>query len=129
MGEREVRNVLAIPAFRRLWIALTLSSLGDWLGLVPTLVPPSQLESANRLSLVTTYGSAAVASTLFAVLAEVSQALGHGFQHFRSNPIDLALYIDAMTFLVSAATVFTLRMISSPRGADGTAPEERPSTW
>ena len=225
MGEREVRNVLAIPAFRRLWIALTLSSLGDWLGLVattklaqqletgykaglyaiasvlavrlipalvigpfagawadrfnhrytmvtadvlrfglyasipfvrtlwwllvasflieslslfwipakeasvPTLVPRSQLESANRLSLVTTYGSAAVASTLFAVLAEVSQALGHGFQHFRSNPIDLALYIDALTFLVSAATVFTLRMISSPRGADGTAPEERPSTW
>src|SRR4051812_36267681 len=225
MGEREVRNVLAIPAFRRLWIALTLSSLGDWLGLVattklaqqletgykaglyaiasvlavrlipalvigpfagawadrfnrrytmvtadvlrfglyasipivrtlwwllvatflieslslfwipakeasvPTLVPRSQLESANRLSLVTTYGSAAVASTLFAVLAEVSQALGHGFQHFRSNPIDLALYIDALTFLVSAATVFTLRMISSPRGADGNAPEERPSAW
>ena len=225
MGEREVRNVLAIPAFRRLWIALTLSSLGDWLGLVattklaqqletgykaglyaiasvlavrlipaliigpfagawadrfnrrytmvtadvlrfglyasipivrtlwwllvatflieslslfwipakeasvPTLVPRNQLESANRLSLVTTYGSAAVASTLFAVLAEVSQALGHEFQHFRSNPIDLALYIDALTFLVSAATVFTLRMISSPRSADGTAPEERPSAW
>src|SRR5438270_5860334 len=225
MGEREVRNVLAIPAFRRLWIALSLSSLGDWLGLVattklaqeletsykgglyaiasvlavrlipalvigpfagawadrfnrrytmvtadvlrfglyasipmvrtlwwllvasflieslslfwipaeeasvPTLVPPSQLESANRLSLVTTYGSAAVASTLFALLAEVSHALGHGLTHFRSNPVDLALYFDALTFLVSAGTVFTLRMISSPRTADGSPVEDRPSTW
>ena len=225
MGEREVRNVLAIPAFRRLWVALSLSSLGDWLGLVattklageletgysvrlyaiasvlavrlipalligpfagawadrfnrrytmvtadvlrfglyasiplvrtlswlliatflieslslfwipakeasvPSLVPASHLESANRLSLVTTYGSAAVASTLFAVLAEVSQALGHGFSHFRSNPIDLALYFDALTFLVSAGTVFTLRMVSSPRGADGEGREERPSAW
>ena len=224
MGEHEVRNVLAISAFRRLWIALSLSSLGDWLGFVatttlakelesgysaglyaiasvlavrlmpaivigpfagawadrfnrrytmvtadvlrfglyasipivrtlwwllvasflieslslfwipakeasvPTLVPRSLLESANRLSLVTTYGSAAVASTLFAVLAEVSHALGHGLTHFRSNPVDLALYFDALTFLVSAATVFSLRMISSPRAADG-ASEERPSTW
>ena len=225
MGEREVRNVLAIPAFRRLWIALSLSSLGDWLGFVatttlakelesgysaglyaiasvlavrlapalfigpfagawadrfnrrytmvtadvlrfglyasiplvrtlwwllvasflieslslfwipakeasvPTLVPASHLESANRLSLVTTYGSAAVASTLFALLAEVSHALGHGLTHFRSNPVDLALYFDALTFLVSAATVFTLRMISSPRTADGSTPEDRPTTW
>ena len=225
MGEHEVRSVLAIPAFRRLWIALSLSSLGDWLGFVattklagqletgyraglyaiasvlavrllpalvigpfagawadrfnrrytmvtadvlrfglyasiplvrtlwwllvasflieslslfwipakeasvPTLVPPSQLESANRLSLVTTYGSAAVASTLFAVLVEVSNALGHGLANFARNPIDLALYFDAVTFLVSAATVFTLRMISSPRSADGSAPEYRPSTW
>ena len=225
MGEREVRNVLAIPAFRRLWIALSLSSLGDWLGLlattklaqqletgyqaglyaiasvlavrlfpaliigpfagawadrfnrrytmvtadvlrfglyasipivhtlwwlliatflieslslfwipakeasVPTLVPPSQLESANRLSLVTTYGSAAVASTIFALLAEVSQALGHGLTHFARNPIDLALYFDAATFLVSAVTVFSLRMISSPRSADGTSSQDRPTTW
>ena len=224
MGEHEVRSVLAIPAFRRLWIALSLSSLGDWLGFVattklagqletgykaglyaiasvlavrllpalvigpfagawadrfnrrytmvtadvlrfglyasiplvrtlwwllvasflieslslfwipakeasvPTLVPPSQLESANRLSLVTTYGSAAIASTLFAVLVEVSHAIGHGLANFARNPIDLALYFDAVTFLVSAGTVFTLRMISSPRGANE-ARDDRPKTW
>ena len=29
-----LRGVLRIPAFRRLWIALSLSSLGDWLGLL-----------------------------------------------------------------------------------------------
>ncbi len=32
----DVRNVLGYPAFRRLWIALSLSSLGDWLGLLAT---------------------------------------------------------------------------------------------
>ena len=31
-----VRNVLSYPAFRRLWIALSVSSFGDWLGLLAT---------------------------------------------------------------------------------------------
>src|SRR5882724_602909 len=30
----DVRAVLRIGAFRKLWIALSLSSLGDWLGLL-----------------------------------------------------------------------------------------------
>src|SRR5690625_1066883 len=30
----EARNVLAITSFRRLWISLSLSSLGDWLSLL-----------------------------------------------------------------------------------------------
>ena len=228
-GEREVRNVLGFREFRRLWIALSLSSLGDWLGFVattalaqelakelaeehpyrtslyavagviavrllpaviigpfagawgdrfnrrytmvvadvlrfglyasipivhtllwllvasflieslslfwipakeasvPNLVPASHLESANRISLITTYGSAAVASTLFALLAEVTHVLGHAFSHFKSNPIDLALYFDAATFLVSAITVFSLRSIGAAQRPD--AGEERLSTW
>ena len=32
--DHDLRAVLRIPAFRRLWIALGLSSLGDWLGLL-----------------------------------------------------------------------------------------------
>lgn len=32
----ELRGVLSYPAFRKLWIALGLSSLGDWLGLLAT---------------------------------------------------------------------------------------------
>jgi dTMP kinase len=95
---------------------------------VPNLVPATHLESANRLSLITTYGSAAVAGTLFSLLDEVSQLLGKAFSHFHSNPIDLALYFDAATFLFSAVTVFTLREISSARPA-GDATGERGSTW
>ena len=224
-GEREVRNVLGFREFRRLWIALSLSSLGDWLGFVatvalaqdlvhhgyslklyatasviavrlipaliigpfagawgdrfnrrytmvvadvlrfglyasipvvhtlwwllvasfliesfslfwipakeasvPNLVPASHLESANRISLITTYGSAVVASSLFALLDEVNHVLGHVFEHFRTNSVDLALYFDAATFLVSAATVWSLRTIDSAQ-ASQQAPEDRVSTW
>ncbi|MBV9290957.1 MAG: dTMP kinase, partial [Frankiales bacterium] len=83
---------------------------------------------ANRISLLTTYGSAAVASTLFALLAEVNHVLGAAFHHFKSNQIDLALYFDAATFLASAVTVFTLRSISSPKPAEAAAGEPM-STW
>lgn len=222
-GGHEVRNVLGFRDFRRLWIALSLSSLGDWLGFVatttlaqelengysaglyaiasviavrlapaliigpfagawgdrfnrrytmvtadvlrfglyasiplvhtlwwllvasflieslslfwipakeatvPNLVPPSHLESANRISLITTYGSAAVASSLFALLAEVNHVLGRAFEHFRSNPVDLALYLDAATFLFSAVTVWSLRTITGPQ-ATSPSGGERVST-
>ncbi|MBC7638865.1 MAG: hypothetical protein H7231_03665, partial [Rhodoferax sp.] len=34
--DHDVRAVLAITPFRRLWLALGLSSFGDWLGLLAT---------------------------------------------------------------------------------------------
>jgi dTMP kinase len=127
----------SIPIVHSLWWLLVASFLIESLSLfwipakeasVPNLVPASHLESANRLSLITTYGSAAVAGTLFALLAEVNHALGAAFTHFRSNPIDLALYFDAATFLFSAVTVWTLREISSPRPQTD-ASGERVGTW
>jgi len=127
----------SIPIVHTLWWLLVAAFLIESLSLfwipakeasVPNLVPPSHLESANRISLITTYGSAVVASTLFALLDEVSHLLGHAFTHFRSNQVDLALYFDAVTFLVSAATVYTLRSISSPRSTEA-GPADRPSTW
>jgi dTMP kinase len=216
----DLRGVLSIQSFRRLWIALSFSSLGDWLGLlattalavhlsgsfakqnyaiggvfffrllpavifgpfagafadrfdrrktmvicdllrcslvvsiavfhslpwlfgasfliesvslfwipakeasVPNLVPRQRLEAANQLSLITTYGTAPVASVLFALLAKFNDALAHGIHFFTTNPTDLALYLDAATFLVSAATVSTLKEISGHRaraGVDGEA--------
>jgi dTMP kinase len=127
----------SIPIVHTLWWLLVASFLIESLSLfwipakeasVPNLVPRSHLESANRLSLITTYGSAAVAGTLFALLAEVNHFLGAAFVHFRSNPVDLALYFDAATFLFSAITVFTLREISSPRPPTDAA-GERIGTW
>lgn len=221
--ELEVRNVLAIKPFRRLWISLSLSSLGDWLGFlattalasqlansyshqlyavaavlfvrllpaifigpiagawadkfnrrttmvvtdilrfllflsiplvlqlwwllvasfliecaslfwipakeasIPNLVPRNQLESANQLTLVTTYGFGAVAAALFAALSFVNRVLAHELSFFRTNPVNLALYIDAATFLVSALTIVNLREINSvaPTGKDdGQAAEQ-----
>ncbi len=221
--ELEVRSVLAIKPFRRLWISLSLSSLGDWLGFlattalayelnhsysakeyavagvlfvrllpalligpiagawadrfnrrttmvvtdiirfllflsiplephlwwllvasfliecaslfwipakeasIPNLVPRNQLESANQLNLVTTYGFGAVAAALFAALAFVNRVLAHDLSFFRTNPVNLALYIDAATFMVSALTIVNLHQINSvaPRIAeDGDAGEQ-----
>lgn len=70
---------------------------------MPNLVPPAQLEKANQLSLLTTYGSAPVAAVVFSVLSVISNAVMKG--------PDLALYFNAVTFLVSAGTIFSLREI------------------
>jgi dTMP kinase len=206
-----IRGVLGITAFRRLWIALSLSSLGDWLGLlaqsalaktiagngyaqqsyavagvfalrlipailfgpiagvvadrldrrwtmvtgdsvrcllfvsipivhtlwwlfaatflievaamfwipakeatVPNLVPRGALESANQVSLLTAYGTAPIAAGIFTVLALITKVLGRHFAFFTGNPVNLALYFDAATFLFSALTI--ARLTGIPRG-------------
>ena len=82
---------------------------------VPNLVPRERLEAANQLSLIATYGSAPVAAAVFASLGLLSRAIGEGIPHFSTNTTDLALYVDAATFLFSAVTIFRLRTIPSPR--------------
>ncbi|MCW2681869.1 MAG: dTMP kinase, partial [Frankiales bacterium] len=92
---------------------------------VPNLVPPEQLEGANQLTLIATYGSAPVAALVFGALSLVSAALGNGFDYFRTGPVDLALYVNAATFLFAAATVFRIRDLPSPvrvRRGDAGAP-------
>ena len=79
---------------------------------VPNLVPKDQLERANQVSLTSTYGSAPVAAAMFSVLALISGAIFANQQ----QQANLALYINAATFLVSAATIFTLREIPKQRG-------------
>jgi dTMP kinase len=215
-SEAEVRHVLALKPFRRLWISLSLSSLGDWLGFlattslaqqlvgsysaklyaiggvlfvrllpalvigpvagvwadrfnrrttmvvadavrfalfvsiplmqtlpwlfaasfliecaslfwipakeasIPNLVPRNRLESANQLALVTTYGFGAVAAVVFSALSFVNRVLAHEFSFFQTNPVNLALYLDALTFAVSGLTILGLRELSSarPRGLE-----------
>jgi len=82
----------------------------------PNLVPRDKLERANQVSMITTYGTAPVAAGLFSVLALVSEVaskwlptLGH------TNNVDLALYFNAASYLVSAATVYFLKEISKFR--------------
>ncbi|HVS69207.1 MAG TPA: dTMP kinase [Mycobacteriales bacterium] len=223
--ENELRSVLAIRPFRMLWISLSLSSLGDWLGFlattsvayalssgygprnyaiavvlfvrllpaviigpiagawadrfnrrttmvvtdlirfglflsiplyltlwwlfvatfliecnslfwipakeasIPNLVPRERLETANKLSLVTTYGFGAIAAVLFAALSFVNRVLAHNFHWFRTNPVDLSLYIDALTFLVSAVTIINLRELSGVPRAVSHESGEQLSLW
>jgi dTMP kinase len=83
---------------------------------VPNLVPPDRLEQANQLSLLTTYGTAPIAGLVFGLLELISRALGSipAASHYFTtelNQVNLALYFNAATFVVSALTIFALREI------------------
>jgi len=72
---------------------------------IPNLVPPDKLEQANQYSLFTTFGTAPVAGLIFVLLAGIGRALG-------SNQVNLALYFDTATFIVSAITIYALKEIA-----------------
>jgi dTMP kinase len=78
---------------------------------IPNLVPPDRLEQANQLSLFTTFGTAPIAGLVFGLLELISRALGSVSSYFRTDQVDLALFFNAATFVVSALTVYTLREI------------------
>ena len=119
---------LSIPLVPHLWWLLVASFLIECASLfwipakeasIPNLVPRNQLESANQLSLLTTYGFGAVAAALFAALSFVNRVLAHDLSFFRTNPVNLALYIDAATFMVSALTIVNLHRDQQRRGRQG----------
>jgi dTMP kinase len=82
---------------------------------VPNLVPADRLDQANQLSLLTTYGTAPVAGLLFGLLELISRMLSATSHYFTTDRVNLALYFNAATFVVSALTVFALREISRHR--------------
>jgi dTMP kinase len=75
---------------------------------VPNLLPRGALETANQLTLVTTYGVTPVLAALtFAGMARLPRIGG------RIDPTYVALWFDALTFLASALVVyFGIREIS-----------------
>ncbi|MDQ1487200.1 MAG: dTMP kinase, partial [Actinomycetota bacterium] len=112
---------VSIPLVHTLWWLLAATFLIETMSLfwipakeatVPNLVPREKLEQANQLSLLTTYGSAPVAALVFSLLTLLTGVLARAMPFFTTNRVDLALYFDASTFLVSAATIFSLREIS-----------------
>jgi dTMP kinase len=83
---------------------------------VPNMIRKDQLEPANQLSLITTYGLTPVlASLVFAVLAVVGRYLDTVTTSVDEN--DLALYLNALTYLVAAAIIWQLSSISGRGGA------------
>ncbi len=83
---------------------------------VPNLVPRDKLEQANQLSLFTTYGTAPIAGTA------VHRAHPHQPGCYSTNQVDLALYFNAVTFVVSALTIFMLRELRSRRSTAISSP-------
>ncbi len=125
---------LSIPLVGALWwlfVATFLVECGSlfWIpakeASVPNLIRKDQLEEANQVSLVTTYGITPVAAALvFSVLALLTRLLADRFEFFVGNRVDLALYINALTFLVSALTVRTIHRISGRPVGTGGAPTQ-----
>src|SRR3954468_4386671 len=81
---------------------------------VPNMLRKDQIEPANQLSLVTTYGLTPVtAAIVFAVLS----TLGGSMDLPWLSATDLALYLNALTFLVAAIVIWNLPSISGRRAA------------
>ena len=86
---------------------------------VPNVVKdPQQLASANSLGLVAAYGTFPLGAAFFAILAGVSKWLGdiHYLGRFHQQQI-LPIWVDALTFLVSALLISGLPLDETVRGA------------
>jgi dTMP kinase len=87
---------------------------------VPNLVPKHKLESANQVSLLASYGTAPIAAIVFSLLAIFSGAINSALgNQTPASAADIALYINAISFLYCAYIVWKLREI--PPGAATTA--------
>ena len=82
---------------------------------VPNLVPRDKLENANQVSLLAAYGTAPIAAILFSLLTLLSGAIAAVSPLLPSNSVDVALYINAASFLFAAWTIRGLKEI--PKGA------------
>jgi dTMP kinase len=120
-----VRGALfvTIPLVGTLWWVFVVTVLVEvvslvWLpakdATVPNLVPRHRLEAANQISLATTYGSALPAAALFTGLTLVDKLYRNLFVDFPNGPIDLAIYFNGISFVVSGIVISRLRDL--PRG-------------
>jgi dTMP kinase len=82
---------------------------------VPNLVPRDKLESANQVSLLAAYGTAPIAAILFSLLTLLSSAIAAISPLIPSDSIAIALYLNALSFLFAAWTIFGIKEI--PKGA------------
>src|SRR4029453_10453666 len=87
-----------IEAFSLFWIPAKDAA-------VPNMLRKDQLEPANQLSLVTTYGLTPVAAAVvFALLTSLGGRISELLPG--TNEVDLALYVNALTFLVAAVVIW-----------------------
>jgi dTMP kinase len=82
---------------------------------VPNLVGKDKLESANQVSLLAAYGTAPIAAILFSLLTLFANAIESLFPFTIGDSIDIALYLNAVSFAFAAFTIWGLKEI--PKGA------------
>jgi len=82
---------------------------------VPNLVPKDKLENANQVTLLASYGTAPIAAIAFSLLALLGGGITRLFSPRYASTANLALYLDAISFLYCAWIVYTLKEL--PKGA------------
>jgi dTMP kinase len=88
---------------------------------VPNLVRPEFLANANSLSLVAAYGTFPIGSALFALLATVATWLGRidALDTLKVDREFVAIYVDVLTFFLSALMISTLALPRADRRKTG----------
>jgi dTMP kinase len=96
---------------------------------IPNLLRrPDQVETANQLGLVMTYGVAVVtAAGLFSVLSKVDQVLGETFRFDALSTAHVALTINGFAYLACAIVVFTRIPEISGRPGLGSQRQKQPN--
>jgi dTMP kinase len=77
---------------------------------VPNLVPKNRLENANQVSLFAAYGTAPIAAILFSLLSIFITGISAALSLGENSAVDLALSINALSFLFSAYTISQLEI-------------------
>src|SRR5258708_2303883 len=88
---------------------------------VPNIVDEEHLSSANSLSLAASYGTFPIAAIIFSLLAGVATVIGDFgiISSFKVDQEALALIVDAMTFIVSAAIIYRLPIPRAEKRENG----------
>lgn len=79
---------------------------------VPNLVPPDRLAAANSASLAAAYGTILPAVAVFTALTFVASGLSHihALRFFRLSKESIAIYVDVLSFFVSAFLISGLAL-------------------
>jgi MFS family permease len=82
--------------------------------IVPNIVPQRHLTTANSLSLLAAYGTFPFAAVAFAFLAKLADWLGAAtsWEVLQVEQESLGLFVDAGTFVVSAALIWSLPLVA-----------------
>src|SRR5690606_10837920 len=87
--------------------------------MIPGLAGKRLLVQANQLNLIAAYGTFPLGGLLFAVSVPVSNALFGDVEFLSQRPASLAIWINALSFFVSAVFVTRIPKVSEPRNGRG----------
>ncbi|HYY07634.1 MAG TPA: dTMP kinase, partial [Actinomycetota bacterium] len=109
----------------QLWAIYALSFVIESLSLMwgpardaslPNLVPRRQLANANSIALASTYGTLPLGGIVFTLLVGLNTLLSHAIPVLQGRDYAVPLFLDAATFLFSAAMISRVPILPS-RGA------------